>query len=110
MINLILILICVLIFSTADYFAAKWGYDRDTRSLVLVLLIGPFAYLLFGYLAATTSLSKMGSYVCIGIILCSVVAGYFLLDERPNRLTWIGLSVITIGLIILSVGKVNQAE
>lgn len=110
MINLLLLLLCVLLFSISDYFAAKWGYSRDNLSLILALTLGPFSYLLFGYLVATTSLSKMTSYVCVGIILCSVLAGFFLLDERPNRLTWIALGIIVIGLTLLSIGKVEQGS
>jgi drug/metabolite transporter (DMT)-like permease len=110
LIDFLLLIVCVLFFSVADYFAAKWGYARDTKSLFLVMLIGPFAYLLFGYLAATTSLSKMVSYVCVGIIFCSIISGYFLLGERPNRLTWIALGIIVVGLVLLAIGKVERGE
>ena len=105
----LLLILCVVLFSAGDYFAAKWGYTRDTRSMVIALVIGPVAYLLFGYLAATTSLSKMVSYVCIGVVLCSVLAGVMFLGERPNRLTWIGLGVIVLGLALLALGKVHRA-
>ena len=110
MINLLLLILCVLIFSACDYFAAKWGYSRDTGSMVIALVLGPIAYLFFGYLAATTSLSKMGSYVCVGIILCSVLAGFVLLGERPNRTTWLALAVIVVGLTMLSFGKVDRSD
>jgi len=110
MLNFLLLVICVLLFSASDYFAAKWGYERDTRALLVAIVLGPFSYLLFGYLTATTSLSKMGTYVCMGIIICSILAGFFLLGERPNRVTWIGLTIAMLGLIILGFGKVEHVE
>jgi drug/metabolite transporter (DMT)-like permease len=106
--KLLLLVLCVLVFSTADYFAARWGDQRDGKSLAVTLLVGPFAYLLFGHLAATTSLVKMGAYVNSGIVLGTAAAGFFLLSERPNRTTWIALCLIVAGITLLGVGKVGR--
>ena len=108
MIQFVLFLACVLVFSVADYLAARWGCTRDRPSLVLALLIGPFAYLLFGHLAAGNSLAKMAAYVNSGIVLASVAAGFLFLSERPNRTTWIALAIIVIGLTMLSFGRVHR--
>lgn len=102
------LILCVLVFVVADYFAARWGQSRDRFSLAVVLLLGPFAYLLFGHLAATSSLTKMAAYVCCGIVLGGAVAGFFLLDERPNHLTLLGLGMIVAGLVVLGLGQVHQ--
>lgn len=110
MLAFFLLLLCVLIFSTADYFAAKWGSSRDGISLAVVLIVGPFAYLLFGYLASSTSLSKMGGYVNSGIILCTALAGIIFLGERPNKITFIGLAIIITGITLLSFGKVDGSD
>ncbi len=110
MTKIVLFVLCVLVFSTADYFAARWGDERDARSLLLVLAIGPFAYLLFGHLAAQTSLARMGAYVNSGIVLGTTLAGVLLLAERPSRTTWFGLALVAAGIVLVSAGKVSQAE
>lgn len=102
------LVVCVLVFTTADYFAARWGQARDRASLLIVLLVGPLAYLLFGRLAATTSLAKMGAYVNCGIVLSTAAAGVFFLGERPSRLTWLGVLVVAVGLALISLGKVSR--
>lgn len=102
------LILCVTVFCAADYFAARWGQSRDRFSLAVVLLVGPFAYLLFGHLAAMASLTKMVGYVSCGIVMGGAVVGVFLLDERPNRMTWLGLVVVVAGLVLLSLGKVAR--
>lgn len=99
---------CVLVFSTADTLAARWGHTRDRASLAFVLLVGPFGYLLFGRLAAVTSLAKMGAYVNCGIVLGTAIAGVLFLHERPSRLTWLGIVVVAAGLVLVSLGKVSR--
>ncbi|GEM_PF-942009 len=108
--HIILLILCVLVFSTADYFAANWGNTRETKSLILTLAIGPFAYILFGLLATTTSLAKAGGYVNSGIVLCSAAAGILFLGERLNKLSMIGLGVIILGLVLLVMGKVETTS
>ena len=108
MTKILLLVLCVSLFSAGDYCAARWGQTRNAGSLALVLLVGPFAYLLFGHLAATTSLSKMGAYANAGIVLATALAGIVLMGERPNRMTWIGLGVIVVGITLLSLGRVER--
>jgi drug/metabolite transporter (DMT)-like permease len=108
MIRLLTLLACVLLFSVADYFAARWGYSRERTSFVLVFLIGPCAYLLFGHLAASDSLARVGAYANCGIVLATALAGVLLLAERPDRTTWIGLGIVLIGLATIALGKVER--
>lgn len=79
-------------------------------SLLFTLCIGPFAYLVFGHLASTTSLAKMGGYVNSGIVIFSALFGVYFLGERPNKLTWVALGVIVLGVALLSFGKVQSTE
>ncbi len=108
--TILTIVFCVLLFSAGDYFAARWGQNRGIVDLGLALSIGPFAYLVFGYLVAKDeSLAKMASYVCCGIVLCSALAGVIFFDERLNRTSWLGIFVIIVGIALLSMGKVSKA-
>jgi drug/metabolite transporter (DMT)-like permease len=106
----LLLVLCVLVFSAADFFAARWGHTRDRASLLVVLLVGPCAYLVFGRLAAVSSLAAMGAYVNCGIVLGTAAAGVLLLGERPSRTTWIGILVVVLGLALVSLGKMSRAE
>lgn len=110
MIQLALVVLCVLIFTAADYFAARWGITRDRTSLALALLIGPFAYVLFGHLAAQTSMARMGGYVSGGIVLATALGGVLLLGEKPDRTTWLGLATIVVGLTLLAHGQVQRGQ
>lgn len=107
MTSFFLLVLCALTFTCADYFAARWGHRGDLRSLSVVLLIGPLAYLLFGYLAKATSLAKMGGYVNSGIVLFTTAAGIAFLNERPDRTTWMGIGLIVVGLALLAQGQVH---
>ncbi len=108
--RLLLLVLTIVAFTSADYFATRWGHVRDTKNLALVIAIGPFAYLLFGHLAASTSLVQMGAYVNCGIVLGATVAGVLLFGERPDAMTKIGIGVIVIGLLLLGLGKVQGAD
>jgi len=109
MTTILMLLFCVFLFTTGDYFATRWGQEREHSDLLLTLAVGPFGYLLFGYLAANTSLAKMGGYVNCGIVLCSALAGVIFFDERLNRTSWLGIFVIIVGIALLSLGKVSKA-
>jgi len=106
--NLLLLLLCVLLFTTSDAIAARWGRKPDAISVVAILLVGPFAYFLFGYLAANTSLAKMGGYVNCGIVLCTALAGVAFFGERPSRTAWLAIGIIVSGLALLSVSRVAR--
>ena len=106
--QVLLLIFCILLFTTGDYFAAKWGYERNNISLVLALVIGPFAYVVFGYLAAAGSLGRMCAFVNSGIVICAALAGIIFLGERPDRMTLVALGVIVLGLTLLSMGNVES--
>ena len=108
MLGVVLMLGCVVMFSTCDYFATRWAAGHDGFSFWTTVLLGPFAYLLFGHLASTTSLAKMGAYVNCGIVLATTFAGVLLVGERLNLTSWIGILVIIVGIALLSMGKVTN--
>lgn len=109
MTSVLLLLVCVGLFSTADWLASRWAMTGGVMPLGFVLVVGPCAYLLFGHLAATGSLAKVGSYVNAGVVVGTVLAGVFLLGERPDRTAWTGIACIVLGLAMLAAGRVDTS-
>ena len=109
MIAFLLLLLCVLIFSGTDVVATRWAKDGGLLPLLLCLALGPTGYLLFGQLAARTSLAQSGAYVNAGIVLATVLAAVIWQGERPDLRSWIGLGLVLAGLLVLSGGKVQAA-
>ena len=105
----LLLLLCILLFSSVDLLAVKWAANGSLLFFCLCVLLGPTAYLLFGHLGAQGSLGKIGGYVNAGVVLATVAAGMIFLRERPDHLSWLGIGLIVSGIAVLNFGKVATA-
>ena len=94
--------VSALAFSICDSMAAGWARDGSTRSLLLVLFLGPVGYLIFGLLNVKTELAVAGGLVNGLIIVFTSLAGYIFFRQGLKIHQLAGVSLIVIGVLVAS--------
>lgn len=89
-------------FILCDSLSANWAKVGSRLSLVIVLVLSPTAYLLFGLLASRVNLAIAGSLVNLMIMIGAVLVGIFYFKEQVTLLQWIGIGLGIIAILILS--------
>jgi drug/metabolite transporter (DMT)-like permease len=103
MVQVLLILGAAALFTLCDSLAADWGRSDRARSLVLVLAVGPVAYLLFGYLARHTPLALVSGYVNVTMAVGTMLVGVLVFGDVLSARQWCGIGLAVGGLVLLSV-------
>jgi len=89
-------------FILCDSLAANWGKTKDLKSLIIVFLLGPIAYVVFGLLNQTKSLAISSGMVNILLIAGNVLVGVLIFREILSPREWLGLGFGVVALILMS--------
>lgn len=90
------------LFILCDSLAAHWGKTQSWVSLAIVLVLGPFAYILFGLLNESKSLAVSSGMVNIMLIIGTVLVSVFVFKESLTLREWIGLGFGVIALVLMN--------
>jgi multidrug transporter EmrE-like cation transporter len=99
--RLITILLCALLFVVCDTLAANWGKNGSTSSLVAVIFLAPFSYLLFGYLNQHYPLSVVSAWVVVILCICTVLIGIFYFKDPLTTRQMVGLALAIVAISLL---------
>lgn len=102
MTKVLLIAVAASLFTMCDALAADWAKNGRTRSLLLVLALGPIAYLTFGYLAKKTPLALVGGYVNVAIVVGTTLVGVVLFGDALSTRQWCGIGLAIAGLVLMA--------
>ncbi len=91
-------------FILCDSLSANWAKKSHLSSLLIVVVLSPVAYLLFGLLASRVNLAVAGSLVNLMIMVGAVLVGFFYFKEQITGLQWTGIILGAVAILILSVG------
>lgn len=78
-------------FILADSLAANWGKNGSITSILLMCVIAPLGYLLFGKLNSMQSLSVSSGLVNMILIVGTVIVGITIFQDEVTTRQWIGL-------------------
>ena len=95
-------------FILCDSLSTNWAKTSSASSVVMVVLLSPLAYILFGLLASRVNLSIAGSLVNLMIMIGAVLVGLLYFKEHVTILQWIGIGLGGISIVILSVASVPK--
>lgn len=98
-----LILISASAFVLCDYLSANWGKNNSVVSLFIMFSIAPIAYVLFGILNRTKSLSVSSGLVNMLLLIGTILVGIFIFKDQLNIKQIIGLifAITAIGLLAI---------
>lgn len=108
--KVMLVVVCAVLFSCCDFLAAKWGKERQAWALAAVILAGPFAFVLFGRLCATTPVALVSGWVNVTLALFTIAIGIVVFRDRLTIRQWIGLAFAVVGLAMLVVKPVESTQ
>lgn len=99
--RLLAVLLCSALFVACDTLAANWGKNGSTSSLVTVIVLAPFSYVLFGYLNQRYALSVVSAWVVLALCISTVLIGltYFHDPVTPRQSAGLALAVVAISLL-----------
>jgi multidrug transporter EmrE-like cation transporter len=103
----VLTLVSAGFFILCDSLSTHWAKTSSSSSVVMVVVLSPFAYLLFGLLASRVNLAVAGSLVNLVIMIGAVLVGILYFKEQVTRLQWIGVGLGAAAVVILSVARVS---
>ncbi|OCQ94670.1 hypothetical protein BCD67_04170 [Oscillatoriales cyanobacterium USR001] len=97
-----LVLFCGGLFTVCDSLSANWGKTGDWKSIVLVCLLSPITYLVFGLLNQKMDLGIAGSLVNLIIVIGTVLIGAFYFQEVLTNTQLLGLFLACCAIVLLS--------
>ena len=90
------------LFILSDFFSANWGKTGSIKSLILMFLLAPFGYLLFGLLNKSTSLSISSGLVNMILLIGTILVGFFYFHDAVTTRQIIGLSFALIAIVLMN--------
>lgn len=98
----LLIVGSALIFIASDSLSANWGKTGHRLSFILVLLLAPLGYLMFGLLNKKISLGASSGLVNIMMVLGGVLVGVLWFQEMLTLRQGIGVGLGIVAILLLS--------
>lgn len=98
----LLVLLSATFFLFADSLSANWGKTGHVGSILLMIVLAPLGYWLFGILNKTVSLGVSSSLVNLLIILGGVLVGWFYFGEILGVRQILGIFMAIVAIILLS--------
>jgi multidrug transporter EmrE-like cation transporter len=95
-------------FILCDSLSTNWAKTSSVSSVAIVVVLSPFAYVLFGLLASRVNLAIAGSLVNLIIMIGAVLVGLLYFKEHVTTLQWIGIGVGVVAIVILSVARTSK--
>ena len=97
-----LVVLCGGLFTLCDSLSANWGKTGNWKSLIVVCILSPITYLLFGLLNQKIQLGIAGSLVNLLIVIGTVLVGIFYFNEVLTFTQFLGLFLAAIAIVLLS--------
>jgi multidrug transporter EmrE-like cation transporter len=96
-----LLFACALLFVVCDGLAANWGKTGSQRSLVAVVALAPFSYILFGYVNKKMALAVSSAWVTLFLCISTVLIGFFYFGETLTGRQIAGLILAILAIVLL---------
>jgi len=96
------------VFILSDSLSTNWAKTSSIPSVIMVVVLSPLAYILFGLLASRVNLSIAGSLVNLMIMIGAVLVGLIYFKDHVTMLQWTGIGMGVISIVILSVASVPK--
>jgi len=90
------------VFILCDSFAANWGKSNGKISLLLLFVLSPVGYILFGILNSTKSLSVSSGLVNMGLLVGTVLVGVFYFHDELTARQMAGLIFAVMAVIFMA--------
>ena len=100
--RLAVLALCASLFVVCDTLAAHWGKNGSTASLIAVIILAPFSYILFGYLNQRYPLAIVSAWVVLVLCVATVLIGIFFFGDHLTFRQGIGvvLAIIAMSLLV----------
>lgn len=92
---------CGGLFILCDSLAAHWGKNQSITSLIAVIILAPFSYILFGYLNQKYPLSIISAWIVLAICIGTVLIGIFVFNDQLTFKQCIGLALAILSISLL---------
>lgn len=101
-IRFLVLAVCASLFVVCDVLAANWGKNGSILSLVAMILLAPFSYVLFGYLNQKYPLSVISAWVVLALCVSTVFIGIVFFHDQLSLRQGVGvaLAVVAISLLV----------
>ena len=98
-----LLVACASLFVVCDALAAHWGKNGSTTSLIVVIFLAPFSYILFGFVNKKYPLAIASAWIMLALCITTVLVGYFFFNDQLTTRQFIGLgmALVASGLMVL---------
>lgn len=100
-IRFFILALCAGLFVICDTLAANWGKNGSFASLVIVIILAPFSYGLFGYLNQKYPLSIVSAWVVLVLCISTVLIGIFYFHDQLSLQQGIGLGLAIVSILLL---------
>jgi multidrug transporter EmrE-like cation transporter len=97
----LLVLSSTAVFILCDALAANWGKNKSTASLILVVLVSPICYLLFGMLNEHKSLATSSAVINILALVGTILVGVIVFREGLLPRQMFGISFAFFAILLL---------
>ena len=90
------------LFVLGDVISTKWARDGNNNLLILIFIIGPFAYICQSFMTKKTSLAVASGMVNTLIVVGSILAAILLFRDPISIRQYIGLffGILTVILLV----------
>ena len=103
--QVLLALLCALMFIICDAFAANWAKTGSKQSLVYGAILVMVGYAIFAWLNKEWSLAQVGVFVNVTIAIGAVLVSFFFFKEQLAVIQWWGIGLGLISIYMLCTGN-----
>ena len=97
----LLLLSSTVFFVLCDALAAHWGKSKSIASLLIVILVSPLCYILFGTINKYRSLATSASVINMLALVGTILVGVVIFREGLSLRQTIGISFAFLAIFLL---------
>jgi multidrug transporter EmrE-like cation transporter len=97
----ILLMSSTIVFVLCDALAANWGKSKSTASLLLVVLVSPLCYILFGIINKHKSLATSAAVINMLALVGTILVGVIVFREGLTLRQMVGISFAFFAIFLL---------
>jgi multidrug transporter EmrE-like cation transporter len=98
----LIIVLSASLFVFCDYLSTNWARTNNMNSIVLVFVLGPIAYILFGLLTRIKSVSISSGIVNMFLLIGTILVGIFIFKDHLDIKQIFGLILALIAVILMN--------
>lgn len=97
----LLLMSSTIVFVLCDALAANWGKSKSTASLLLVVLVSPLCYILFGIINKHQSLATSAAVINMLALVGTILVGVIVFREGLTPRQMVGISFAFFAIFLL---------